>query len=176
MPDLSNLPYEQAIFYLVSALAVGCALAMILSKNAVHAALFMVANFGLVAVLYLLLRASFIATIQVIVYAGAIMVLFLFVIMMLNVQEADPRSSRGPQDRLFTLGSLAPLLGLGLLGALAYVALGVKQPAATSGGLVFANIQDVGALLFTRYLYPFEITSLLLLVAMIGAVVLAKRR
>jgi len=171
MPDLSTLPYEQALFYLVSALAIVAALAMVVAKNAVHAALFMVANFALVAVLYLLLRASFIATIQVIVYAGAIMVLFLFVIMMLNVSEAER-----PQDRLFALDSLAPLIAVGLLGVLVYVAFGVKQPAATTGGLVFADIGDIGALLFTRYLYPFEITSILLLVAMIGAVVLAKRR
>lgn len=171
MPDLSTLPYEQAIFYIVSALAILSALAMIIAKNAVHAALFMVANFALVAVLFLLLRASFIATIQIVVYAGAIMVLFLFVIMMLNVSEAER-----PQDRLFALDSLAPLIAFGLLAVLAYVSFGVKQPEASAGGLTFANIQDIGALLFTRYLYPFEITSILLLVAMIGAVVLAKRR
>ena len=171
MPDLSTLPYEQTLFYLVSALAIGAALAMIASKNAVHAALFMVANFALVAVLYLLLRASFIATIQIIVYAGAIMVLFLFVIMMLNVTEAER-----PQDRLFGLDSLAPLIGFGLLAVLVFVSSGVPQPAATANGLVFANIQDIGAQLFTAYLYPFEITSVLLLVAMIGAVVLARRK
>ncbi len=171
MPDLSTLPYEQTIFYLVSLLAIVSAVAMIVSKNAVHAALFMVVNFALVAVLYFLLRASFIGTIQIIVYAGAIMVLFLFVIMMLNVQEAER-----PQDRLFGMSSLAPVIAAGLLAVLIYVGFGVKQPAATSTGLEFANIQDVGALLFTRYLYPFEITSVLLLVAMIGAVVLAKRR
>ncbi len=169
--DLASLPYEQTLFYLVSTLAIVAALAMILSKNAVHAALFMVANFALVAVLYLLLRASFIATIQVIVYAGAIMVLFLFVIMMLNVNEAER-----PQDRLFALDSLAPLIAFGLLAVLVYVGFGVANPGATADGLVFANIQDIGALLFTRYLYPFEITSILLLVAMIGAVVLAKRK
>src|SRR5207244_9346364 len=148
--DLSSIPYENIVFYIVSALAIGAALAMVISKNAVHAALFMVANFALVAVLYLLLRASFIATIQVIVYAGAIMVLFLFVIMMLNVSEAER-----PQDRLFALYSLAPLFAVGLLSVLVYVAFGVKSPAATAGGLVFANIGDIGALLFTRYLYPF---------------------
>ncbi len=171
MPDLSTLPYEQTIFYLVSALAILSALAMVAARNAVHAALFMVANFALVAVLYLLLRASFIATIQVIVYAGAIMVLFLFVIMMLNVDEAER-----PQDRLFGLDSLAPLIAFGLFAVLAYVGFSVQQPEASAGGLVFANIGDIGALLFTRYLYPFEITSVLLLVAMIGAVVLARRR
>jgi NADH-quinone oxidoreductase subunit J len=169
--DLAALPYEQTLFYLVSALAIGAALAMVASKNAVHAALFMVGNFALVAVLYLLLRASFIATIQIIVYAGAIMVLFLFVIMMLNVNEADR-----PQDRLFGMSSLVPLVAFGLLGVLAYVASAVPQPTASAGGLVFADIQDIGAKLFTVYLYPFEITSVLLLVAMIGAVVLAKRK
>jgi NADH-quinone oxidoreductase subunit J len=169
--DLTSVPYEQILFYTVSALAIGAALAMVASRNAVHAVLFMVGNFALVAVLYLLLRASFIATIQIIVYAGAIMVLFLFVIMMLNVQEAER-----PQDRLFALDSLAPLVGFGLVAALIYVVAGVAQPAATADGLVFANIQDIGALLFTRYLYPFEITSVLLLVAMVGAVVLARRK
>jgi NADH-quinone oxidoreductase subunit J len=168
--DFASVPYEQILFYAVSALAIAAALAMVASRNAVHAVLFMVGNFALVAVLYLLLRASFIATIQIIVYAGAIMVLFLFVIMMLNVQEAER-----PQDRLFGLDSLAPLIGFVLVAALIYVVAGVAQPAATVDGLVFANIQDIGALLFTRYLYPFEITSVLLLVAMVGAVVLAKR-
>ncbi|MEP7199718.1 MAG: NADH-quinone oxidoreductase subunit J, partial [Chloroflexota bacterium] len=158
--DLSIIPYENIIFYLVSALAIGAALAMVVSKNAVHAALFMVGNFALVAVLYLLLRAEFIATIQVIVYAGAIMVLFLFVIMMLNVKEAER-----PQDRLFTMGSLAPLVAFGLLGVLVYVTAGVAQPKATENGLVFASITAIGEKLFTTYLYPFEITSILLLVA-----------
>jgi NADH-quinone oxidoreductase subunit J len=170
--DLSGIPFESIVFYIVSALAIGAALAMVASRNAVHAALFMVGNFALVAVLYLLLRASFIATIQVIVYAGAIMVLFLFVIMMLNVSQAER-----PQDRLFGLDSLAPLLAFGLLAVLVFVVSGVLPPAATAdSGLVFADIQDIGGLLFTRYLYPFEITSVLLLVAMIGAVVLARRR
>ena len=169
--DLASLPYESIIFYVVSALAIAAALAMIVSKNAVHAALFMVANFALVAVLFLLLRASFLATIQIVVYAGAIMVLFLFVIMMLNVNEAER-----PQDRLFAMSSLAPLIAFALLGALVYVSGAVAQPAATADGLVLADIQDIGAQLFTRYLYPFEITSILLLVAMIGAVVLAKRK
>jgi NADH-quinone oxidoreductase subunit J len=171
MPDLYALPYEQIIFYIVSTLAILAAIAMIVSKNAVHAALFMVANFALVAVLYLLLRASFIATIQVIVYAGAIMVLFLFVIMMLNVTQAER-----PQDRLFAMSSLAPLFALILLGALGYVVGSVKDPAITSGGLEFVDINQIGSQLFTKYLYPFEITSILLLVAMIGAVVLAKRK
>src|SRR5207244_6808397 len=114
--DLSSIPYENIVFYIVSALAIGAALAMVISKNAVHATLFMVGNFALVAVLYLLLRASFIATIQVIVYAGALMVLFLFVIMMLNVNEAER-----PQDRLFAISSLVPLVAFGLLGVLACV-------------------------------------------------------
>jgi NADH-quinone oxidoreductase subunit J len=171
MPDLYSLPYEQIIFYIVSILAILAAVAMIFSKNAVHAALFMVANFALVAVLYLLLRASFIATIQVIVYAGAIMVLFLFVIMMLNVTQAER-----PQDRLFAMSSLAPLFAFILLFALGYVVGSVKQPEVTSGGLEFVDITQIGSQLFTKYLYPFEITSILLLVAMIGAVVLAKRK
>ncbi|MBI5877647.1 MAG: NADH-quinone oxidoreductase subunit J [Chloroflexi bacterium] len=171
MPDLASLPYEQTIFYLVSLLAIGAALAMVWSKNAVHAALFMVANFLLVAVLFLLLRAAFLSMIQIVVYAGAIMVLFLFVIMMLNAEKAER-----PQDVLFGVTSAAPLFAIGLLALLGYVVSTVAQPALGPDGLAFAGIQTIGAELFTKYAYPFEITSVLLLVAMIGAVVLAKRK
>ncbi len=171
MPDLASLPYEQTLFYIVSLLAIGAALAMVWSKNAVHAALFMVANFLLVAVLFLLLRAAFLSMIQIVVYAGAIMVLFLFVIMMLNVAQAER-----PHDALFGVTSAAPLFGLVLLAVLAYVVGTVAQPPLDPNGLVFAGIQTIGAELFTKYAYPFEITSVLLLVAMIGAVVLAQRK
>jgi NADH-quinone oxidoreductase subunit J len=171
MPDLASLPYEQALFYLLSALAIGAALAMVLARNAVHAVLFMVANFLLVAVLFLLLRASFLAMIQIVVYAGAIMVLFLFVVMMLNINQAER-----PQDRLFTMTTLAPLFGFVLLAALGYVVGTLPTPQAAAGGLVFQDIQQIGGQLFTRYAYPFEITSVLLLVAMIGAVVLARQK
>jgi len=122
-------------------------------------------------VLFLLLRASFLSMIQIVVYAGAIMVLFLFVIMMLNVDKAER-----PQDALFGVTSAAPFFGLGLLAVLLAVAASVATPQLGPDGLAFAGIQTIGAELFTQYAYPFEITSLLLLVAMIGAVVLAKRK
>jgi NADH-quinone oxidoreductase subunit J len=146
---------------------------MLLSRNAVYSALFLVLNFITVAVFYLLLSAPFIAMAQVTVYAGAIMVLFLFVIMLLG---ADPIPGR-PHWRKFII----PML---LAGALAIEATfifltrarpvgEVAQPDASVNTVT--NLRALGETLFTQYLLPFEVTSILLLVAMIGAIVLVRK-
>ena len=169
MPDLSTLPYEQAVFYLVSALAIVAALAMVSARNAVHAALFMVANFALVAVLYLLLRASFIATIQVIVYAGAIMVLFVFVIMLLNAGvEEQTKGSRVA----IVFGVPGMLLGSLLI---AWVVLKHSGTGDVAVGALPGAPNVIGQLLFHEFLLPFEVTSILILIAIMGAVVLASK-
>src|ERR671937_6014 len=141
--------------------------------NPVHSALFLIANFFCIAVYYLLLSAQFVAVVQVIVYAGAIMVLFLFVIKLLS----PGREETGP-DRLRALQlpaiALAIILGIGLAGVLMFNdvlgAPGNVSPQA------LGTVQTVGTQLFHGFLFPFEITSLLLLVALLGAIVLGKRR
>ena len=152
----------------LAAVAVASGLAMMLSQNAVYSALFLVINFTVVAVLFLILGAPFIAMLQITVYAGAIMVLFIFVIMLLGGERLP-----APQQRLRWQQPLAVVLVLALLALAGYVFAQGAAPAA-----VLAEPQDYGSpaalglLLFTKYLFPFEFTSLLLLVAMIGVVVL----
>jgi NADH-quinone oxidoreductase subunit J len=154
-------------FLILSAVAVLAALAMIVSRNAVHAALFLVVNLGTIAVFYLVLNAPFLAMVQVAVYAGAIMVLFLFVIMLLGAERL------GRESRLEWQRPLAILLALALLvegGYLFFERLGDQPELAEA--LADSSPRAVGELLFDRYLFPLEITSVLLLVAMVGAVVL----
>lgn len=165
---------ELLVFFVLAVVAVASALAMITARNLVHGVLFMVVNFVATAVLFLLLNATFLAVVQVAVYAGAIMVLFLFVVMLL-----------GPQPVLFTERTpvqrpAALLFGLVLLAVLVAV-VSVPMLGGTPGQVTpevvarVGNPRLVGELLFSRYVLPFEIVSVLLLVAMIGAVVLAKR-
>jgi NADH-quinone oxidoreductase subunit J len=163
---------DLVLFFILAAIAVGSALGMLFSRNAVHSALYLVLNFAVVAVFFLTLGAPFIALVQVTVYAGAIMVLFLFVIMLLGAELLRQPSRALPWQRPLML-----FLGLLFLGALATALFAAGQgPALSSGELPrdFGSPQAVGQVLFTQYLLPFELTSLLLLVGMIGAVVLTR--
>ena len=162
---------ELITFFILAIIAIAAALGMLLSRSAIYSALFLVLNFGVVAVFYILLNAPFIAMAQVSVYAGAIMVLFLFVIMLLGT-ETLPASKALPWQR-----PLAYFLALVLLGESVYllffrkVASGdIPQPVQS-----FGTPQGVGQALFTSYLLPFEATSVLLLIAMVGAIVLTIR-
>jgi NADH-quinone oxidoreductase subunit J len=165
---------EIIAFFVIAAVAVVGAGSMVLSRNTVHSALFLVINLFCVAALYLSLSAEFLAVVQVIVYAGAIMVLFLFVITLLN-----PTQSESP-DRLKNQGALAGLLAVALLVVAGFAILSgattarlpLTPPEITWGD----NVHAVGQLLYGQFLFPFEATSLLLLVAIVGATVLAKRR
>lgn len=160
------------LFTIIGAIAVVAALGMLLSQNAVHAALFLIINFLCVAFFYLMLNAPFLAMVQITVYAGAIMVLFLFVIMLLG-GERVPLSS---QLRWQT--PLGVLLVLALMGTAAFAVVSGEVVAvpelADDVAQNFGSPMNVGEVLFSRYLFPFELTSVLLLVAMIGAVVLAR--
>jgi len=157
-------------FYILAAVAVGAGLGMLFSKNAVYSALYLILNFATVAVFYLILGAPFIAMAQLTVYAGAIMVLFLFVIMLLGTERLAGDTA------LIWQKPLAWMLVLFLLFAGTYQ-LGLP-------GLTEAQIQAfpansggpaaIGEALFRGYLLPFEVTSVLLLVAMVGAIVLTK--
>jgi NADH-quinone oxidoreductase subunit J len=160
------------IFVIVGVIAVAAALGMLLSNNAVHAALYLILNFVCVAFFYLSLNAPFLAMVQITVYAGAIMVLFLFVIMLLGAERVPLSSTLRWQM------PLGALLALALLGTAAYaivsggVALAPKELA--TGAETFGGPFQVGDVLFQSYLFPFELTSVLLLVAMIGAIVLTR--
>jgi NADH-quinone oxidoreductase subunit J len=165
------------LFLLLAAVAVAAAIGMLRSPNAVHSALFLVINFAAVAILYLLLNAPFIAMAQITVYAGAIMVLFLFVIMMLGAERL-PLTEHLPWQR-----PVALILSLILVGVFIFIALAPGASAASPGAQPsgpaavpgdFGSPTQIGGVLFSRYLFPFEVTSVLLLVAMIGAVVLTR--
>jgi NADH-quinone oxidoreductase subunit J len=165
---------ELITFLVLALVAVATALGMLLSRNAVYSALFLVMNFITVAVFYLLLGAPFIAMAQVTVYAGAIMVLFLFVIMLLGA-DALPRTEVLPWQRPLAI-SLAVILGV----EAAYILLTKARPVGDilpPGDTVntMENLRQLGSVLFQQYLLPFEVTSILLLVAMVGAIVLVRK-
>ena len=162
------------LFGLLAVLLILSALGVILSPSPVRSALSLVMTLFLIAVTFLFLDAQLVAALQVVVYAGAIMVLFLFVIMLLNLQE-EPRALAHLGVRV-----LAVLLASGFLLAVVhfFVGAGIDAGGAGMGGAVaasFGSTELLAQTLFTRFLFAFEITSVLLLVAIIGAVVLAKK-
>jgi NADH-quinone oxidoreductase subunit J len=166
---------EAIAFYFIAACILGFAVLVISTKDTVHSVLFLVLDFLFVAALYVLLGAQFLAAIQILVYAGGIVVLYLFVVMLVNLKR--PPEAHSDPRRLTKLGfgmSAAVLLELGAIAVLSSrlpatpIAPGPAMP-------VSGNTEEVGWLLYTSYLIPFEIASMLLLVAMIGAIVLAKR-
>jgi NADH-quinone oxidoreductase subunit J len=162
------------LFYILAVTAVATAAGLLLSRNSVYAALFLVLNFATVAVFYLLLGAPFIALVQVTVYAGAIMVLFLFVIMLLG-SEKLPKGHVLPWQRPLAIGLAALLLaesGFLLFQRLHTTAI-IQAPGVESN--TTETLRTLGMALFTQYLLPFEVTSILLLVAMVGAIVLTKQ-
>jgi NADH-quinone oxidoreductase subunit J len=162
------------LFIVLAVVAVASAAGLLISRNSVYAALYLVLNFACVAVFYLLLGAPFIALAQVTVYAGAIMVLFLFVIMLLGADKL-PRSGVLPWQRPLAIGVAAILLaeaGFLLFQRLQLTA-SLTNPEASVN--TTAALQDLAKALFSQYLLPFEVTSVLLLVAMVGVIVLTKK-
>lgn len=163
------------IFFLIlSLIAIATALGMLLSRNAIYSALFLVLNFVTVAVFYLLLGAPFIAMAQITVYAGAIMVLFLFVIMLLGA-ESLPKSEVLPWQK-----PLASFLAVALAVEATFLFITRARPAgdilapAETVNMV-DSLREMSMILFNQYLLPFEVTSILLLVAMVGAIVLVRK-
>jgi len=165
---------DLALFLVLALAAIATALGMLLSRNAVYSALFLVLNFTTVAVFYLLLGAPFIAMAQITVYAGAIMVLFLFVIMLLGA-DALPKTEVLPWQKPLAIG-LAFVLAIEatyLLITKARPAGDILQPEVAVNSM--DNLREMGMVLFNQYLLPFEVTSILLLVAMVGAITLTKK-
>lgn len=162
---------EAVAFYILAALILVFAVLVITAKNTVYSVLFLVMNFLFVAALYVLLHAQFLAVIQVLVYAGGIVVLYLFVVMLVNLKR-PPEAHSDPRR----LGRFGLVMSLAVLAEIVAIATyGWLAPAGQAGGLSPSNVEQVGRALYTDYLIPFEVASILLLVAMIGAIVLAKR-
>jgi NADH-quinone oxidoreductase subunit J len=180
------------VFWILAPLALGAAISMVVLRNPVHAALMLVVNFIMVALLFAVLEAQFLAAVQIIVYAGAIMVLFLFVLMLLSIgreQEAG-REIPGQKPMAILLGTLffaALAVGVAspLLGAAS--ACNVAPGTATATGPICqglaginnapgGNVRGIGFLLFTKYVWPFETASVLLVIAAVGAIILGRKR
>ena len=159
---------ELIFFILLALVAVGAAVGLLFSRNAVYAALFLVLNFITVAVFYLMLNAPFLAMAQVTVYAGAIMVLFLFVIMLLGADPL-PEGKELPWQKWLAAGLAVILAVEGVFLISTQRAAGIISSAPAED---FASPLNIGKLLFNKYLLPFEVVSILLLVAMIAAIVL----
>ncbi len=159
------------LFLAFAAIAVVCAINVVVQTHPVSSALSLVGVMGSLAVLYLLLGAEFIAMAQVIVYAGAVMVLFVFVIMLLNAGE---ESKRGRSMAVQLVG-VPGFLGLLALLSYSIMRLLPHLRVVRFGGFTGGTAKDIGEALFTRYLLPFEVTSVLILVAIIGAIVLARK-
>ena len=169
------------LFYFFGALAVVASLLVIAQRNPVYSVLLLILSFGALSGLYVLLDAPFVAAIQIIVYAGAIMVLFLFVVMLLNAPREDVASPYGPAYVTLTTG---PRRAFALLSVVLVVELvlamrqfvSASQPSGPDAAAHVSSVRQIGIAIFTDYSLAFEATSVLILVAMVGAVVLAKKR
>jgi len=157
------------IFFVLAGLAVFGAVALILQSHPIHSALSLILVMLSLAGLYLLMGAEFVAAVQIIVYGGAVMVLFVFVIMLLNAGEEE----RTNFSRLATFAGVPLALALAGLIAAAIARSSGHLPPATTGALT--STKELSKLLFSEFVYPFELTSFLILVAIIGAIVLAQR-
>lgn len=159
------------LFYVFAALAVIFAIMVVanpFSRSPVTSAMFLVLTMACLAGLFTLLHAFFLAAVQILVYAGAVMVLFLFVIMLLDLQEEQRR-------KIKSLGLFAGLLSVGAVLAIFIRSLLITKPGESALASVEGSTVELGRLLFTKYLLPFEIVSVLLLVAMVGVILLSKK-
>jgi NADH-quinone oxidoreductase subunit J len=165
----------EILFYAFSAVLVVAAIGVITARNPVHCALFLVWAFFNSAVIWLLLEAEFLAIVLMLVYVGAVMVLFLFVVMMLDINVAKMREGF---TRYAPLGILIAALVVVEIGSVVWVkSLGGAAPEASASVAVegYSNTQALGELLYTKYLYPFELAAVLLLVAIVAAIALTMR-
>ena len=174
---------ETALFYLFGAMAVVASLLVIAQRNPIYSVLLLIASFGALSGLYVLLDAPFLAVIQIIVYAGAIMVLFLFVVMLLNAPHEDTGYDtrlRGPQGSGAISARSGPMrfgaaLAAALIVELVWALTEGEGGAGSFSGASVSSVRAIGRSLFTDYAFAFEVTSVLILVAMVGAVLLARR-
>jgi NADH-quinone oxidoreductase subunit J len=170
------VPLDNVVFWVFAPISVASAVGMLLMRNAVHAALFLVVNFFCLAVFYLILDAPFLFAVQIIVYAGAIMVLFLFVIILLGIDRGDDLRERLVAQRPLAL-ALAAAFVLEIFFAIrAGIGFSARAPAGFDAVNEPGNAQAVARILFRDYFFPFEVTSILLIVAAIAAMVLGQRK
>jgi len=161
-------------FYTLAAFILGFGVLVVTARNTVHSIMFLVVDFLFIAGLYVLLGAQFLAVIQVVVYAGGIVVLYLFVVMLVNLKRPpEAHQDRRRRGRLGLVFALVVLVELAAIAVYRYVSPTAALPAIQAMGP--DNVAQVGTLLYTDYLIPFELASVLLLVAMVGAIVLARR-
>lgn len=163
------MPGLPIVFFILAAVAIATAIGMLLSRSAIYSALFLVLNFATVAVLYLILGAPFIALSQITVYAGSIMVLFLFVIMLLGAEQL-PRSENLRWQPLVAIPLLLVLVGDFVLNAFGRA--GALPVAAAPADYGAPHL--IGETLFSQYILPFEITAVILMISVVGAIILAK--
>src|SRR5918993_1059727 len=171
---------ETLIFYALSGLAIGASALVVGQRNPMYSVMLLIASFGALAGLYIQLDAPFVAVAQIIIYAGAIMVLFLFVVMLLNAPQEDAaewdRTHPLRQPGVARFGSaLALLLVVQLAWALLRIAELEAPVNSQTDGAVVSSVRELGRVLFSRHAFAFEATSILILVAMVGAVLLARR-
>lgn len=167
---------DPLVFGMLAIVAIVAALMMVTSRNAVHSALWLVLNFATIAVFYVVLNAPFIAMVQITVYAGAIMVLFLFVIMLLGAEQLRGTGASSRGERFHQ--ALAALLGVMLVTA---VTLALMNREGAGGGtavpvMPITSPQELGLILFESYVFPFEVTGVLLLAAIIGVAIFTLRK
>ena len=166
--------FENVLTLVFGILAVISAIIMVTRRNPITSALYLVANFFCVSVIYLMLRSQFIAIIQVLVYAGAIMVLFLFVIMLLNLQDESKLTENITYKKLSAV--ILALLLFSTLGITSFFAFVGKFKTMNAAAENQGTIEAVGKQLYTAYSFPFELVSFILLAAIIGAIVLAQKK
>ena len=167
---------EAIAFYTLSAFILGFAVLVVTTRDTVHSVLFLVLDFLFVAALYVMLGAEFLAAIQILVYAGGIVVLYLFVVMLVNLKRPPEAYEDPHRQRNLGLVLSAVVMFEVVVVAVSSYARPAPALATTAAAMpVSGNTEEIGWLLYTSYLIPFEIASMLLLVAMIGAIVLAKR-
>jgi NADH-quinone oxidoreductase subunit J len=166
---------QAIMFYILAALAVAAGVLVVSSRNPVHSVLFLILAFFNAAGLFILIGAEFLAMILVIVYVGAVAVLFLFVVMMLDIDFAQLRSGF---VRYLPIGALVGFILLAELVLVigSWVVAPIAPSPAAAGGVPLTNTRALGDILYTRYLFAFQTAGLILLVAMIGAIVLTLRR
>jgi len=170
---------ELIVFYSMAFMAIGGAICVILppfGRNPLHAALALLVSFTFVAGIFVLLSAHLLAVLQILVYAGAIMVLFIFVVMLLNLQGDELGGARWTPWKVFGVAAGLVFFGKVALAVIAATDGALPVNLLAEGFEGYGGIKEVGRDLVTTYLFPFEVTSILLLVAIIGAVVIARRR
>jgi NADH-quinone oxidoreductase subunit J len=163
-----NMAASDILFFVFSALALICGVMILASRNPVNSAMFLVLTIASIAGLFVLLEAFFLAAIQILVYAGAVMVLFLFVIMLLDLKVEERR-------KIKTLAVAGAVIAVGAIVAIFCKSLHGTTLSATRSPDFRAGTMELGHLLFSQYLLPFEIVSVLLLVAMVGVILLSKK-